>query len=69
MCFLKMPLAFVSMCYVFHVLSQYESLSVLFRAQFVAKWLGVLILYYTPITTICKHISEKNDPSFDRNPT
>jgi hypothetical protein len=32
---------------------------------FAAKGLRVLILYHTPITTICKQISEQIDPKFD----
>jgi hypothetical protein len=43
-------------------------ITVRFRATFAAKGLRVLILYHTPITTICKHISEKINPKLDCNP-
>jgi hypothetical protein len=39
-----------------------------FRAQFPPNGLRVLIIYHTPITTVCKNISEKIDPKFDCDP-
>jgi hypothetical protein len=43
-------------------------IAVRFRARLAAKGLKVFILYHTPITTVCKHISDKIDPKFDCNP-
>jgi hypothetical protein len=40
-------------------------IAIRFLAQFAAIELRVLILYHTPITTVCKHISAKIDPKFD----
>jgi hypothetical protein len=35
-----------------------ERIAVRFRARFAAKRIGVLMLYHTPSTTVCEHISE-----------
>jgi hypothetical protein len=43
-------------------------IAVQFRARFAAKGRRVLILYHTPITTVCKHISETIDLKFNCNP-
>jgi hypothetical protein len=43
-------------------------IAVRFHAQYAAKGRRILVLYRTPITAVCKHISEKIDSKFDCSP-